>query len=660
MNSRDDELQYERAVNEQYMNEVKRLVDEDNAVAREITASQRNSQWLGNSIRLGNGPLIRPFHGRVALDLHDPILGRGFYIGSYRADVDGQQVISYAAPMARLFYRPDDPSLDLGGHVLATRTFKSDTRSLTGFEDDLIRNDETTPFVRSSSTGIVERAPRPVVRPQRSTATGGRAATRPDAARHVSPAAPTPHVETNEARETPAEPSTERPAARGVARLLRAAKTVVDAVTAPRTGRLASLLATLQPDQYELVTWPEDEHLIVQGHPGTGKTVIAAHRAAWLTDPERLEPGRRTPKGSVLVIGPTREYADHVTPVLTDIARARCEVTSLSAFYARLGGFAPGIRPPSTERLATSADPLGRFVLECLDRYDGPADLASFTAALFTKRWKCTDPEVDSWLAEGGNFRRASQDPRFHPLLALIALRLNGVALADEVRHIVIDEAQDLRPIDVLILRQLCDHGVTFTLVGDMNQRHSDFTYASWTELAAAAHLQSDVEIVRRIDVGYRSTNQILRFAGGLLPKDQRTVEALREGPEPDVVKVRPERVVAEVIDRAVSLRERLDGLIAIITNDSRAIELALHAREWRKGSSSIHAWRPTSTSPEVLVFEPTFARGLEFDGVVVQEPGSFPQDLGRHGVLYTSLTRATHELVVVHSQPLPRGLKRR
>ncbi len=61
-----------------------------------------------------------------------------------------------------------------------------------------------------------------------------------------------------------------------------------------------------------------------------------------------------------------------------------------------------------------------------------------------------------------------------------------------------------------------------------------------------------------------------------------------------------------------------------------------------------------------VRVLEPEQARGLEFDAVVVVEPSAFPTRAGQHGLLYTSLTRANRELVVVHSEPLPRELRAR
>ena len=55
----------------------------------------------------------------------------------------------------------------------------------------------------------------------------------------------------------------------------------------------------------------------------------------------------------------------------------------------------------------------------------------------------------------------------------------------------------------------------------------------------------------------------------------------------------------------------------------------------------------------------PEEARGLEFDAVVVVEPAAFRASSGTNGRLYTSLTRANLELVVVHDKPLPAALAR-
>lgn len=60
----------------------------------------------------------------------------------------------------------------------------------------------------------------------------------------------------------------------------------------------------------------------------------------------------------------------------------------------------------------------------------------------------------------------------------------------------------------------------------------------------------------------------------------------------------------------------------------------------------------------EANVLDPTRARGMEFDAVVVVEPADFKQNRGHHGPVYSALTRLNRELVVVHSKALPAGLR--
>lgn len=89
---------------------------------------------------------------------------------------------------------------------------------------------------------------------------------------------------------------------------------------APRSGRMADILATIAADQDAIIRSPLDQVTVVQGGPGTGKTVVALHRAAWLlyTHRERLS------RDGVLIVGPSRvflQYIDQVLPSLgeTDV-----------------------------------------------------------------------------------------------------------------------------------------------------------------------------------------------------------------------------------------------------------------------------------------------------------------------------------------------------
>jgi hypothetical protein len=83
-----------------------------------------------------------------------------------------------------------------------------------------------------------------------------------------------------------------------------------------RTGRMRDVLATIQSDQDAIIRAGSRGTLVVDGGPGTGKTVVALHRAAYLlyADP-RLGQGR----GGVLFVGPSRPYLSYVADVLPSL-----------------------------------------------------------------------------------------------------------------------------------------------------------------------------------------------------------------------------------------------------------------------------------------------------------------------------------------------------
>jgi len=93
-----------------------------------------------------------------------------------------------------------------------------------------------------------------------------------------------------------------------------------DSVAAPRDGRMADILATIATDQDVIIRSPLNQITVVQGGPGTGKTVVALHRAAWLLYTYR----ERLAKDAILIVGPSTaflRYIDQVLPSLgeTDI-----------------------------------------------------------------------------------------------------------------------------------------------------------------------------------------------------------------------------------------------------------------------------------------------------------------------------------------------------
>jgi DNA helicase IV len=265
---------------------------------------------------------------------------------------------------------------------------------------------------------------------------------------------------------------------------------------------------------------------------------------------------------------------------------------------------------------------------------------------------------LSAWLKRIGSFQKAESHYNYLPFLATAAVAVMQYG-NERVDHMIVDEAQDVPPLVWHILLSFVRRDGAVSLFGDMNQRRSDWTTHSWEELAVDLELTDEdgVTPLRNLETGYRTTSEILKFANQLLPRSERAIHAIREGVKPDVRRVRLGQLVADVIAAADALSKRYPaGLAAVITREPRPISDAFRRAGWSRGRER-DSW--TNGERTIFVYHPDRARGLEFDGVVVVEPDSFPQNLGRDGVLYTSLTRATQELCVLYSGKLPKNLRR-
>ena len=99
---------------------------------------------------------------------------------------------------------------------------------------------------------------------------------------------------------------------------LRGRSTLLAAIERGRTGRLGDIVATIQAEQDEIIRSPQAGVLIVQGGPGTGKTIVALHRAAYLMYTHRFP----LEDQGVLVIGPNRVFLRYIERVLPSLGEA--------------------------------------------------------------------------------------------------------------------------------------------------------------------------------------------------------------------------------------------------------------------------------------------------------------------------------------------------
>ncbi|MGH7734583.1 MAG: ATP-binding domain-containing protein, partial [Gemmatimonadales bacterium] len=223
----------------------------------------------------------------------------------------------------------------------------------------------------------------------------------------------------------------------------------------------------------------------------------------------------------------------------------------------------------------------------------------------------------------------------------------------------VVDEAQDLSPMEVRAVGRRCATGAA-TVLGDIAQGTTPWAATSWHSLLS--HLGKPDAAIRELDVGYRVPRQILDFASRLLPSiapNLSPATSLRADPNAlRVVQVASEELGAQLAEGCASALAGL-GSVAVICADVHVKEAATSLTAAGLDFAILGASDIRREEETRLTLVPvTLAKGLEFDHVILVEPGRIATGEA-YGLrrLYVALTRAVSRLTVFHAEPLPAEL---
>lgn len=535
-------------------------------------------------------------------------------------------------------------------------------------------------------------------------------------------------------------------------------------ISRARDDRMHSVVATIQKEQDAAIRAPSRGVTTIGGGPGTGKTVVALHRAAYLLYVDR----RRFETGGVLVVGPSAVFMSYIEQVLPSLGETAVTLRSLgevvegvrahhhdqpaaaavkgSDRMRRLLGRVVRDETPGApaefrwfyrdDRLVLSHRELRQVRRQLLGggqqrnrartrvertlvdllwrqvrgergqergRDDFVSDLTGDDgfAAFISAWWPALDAvDVWGWLHDSERLRTYARglldadevDALLSSWLGAVGPSIEDVPLIDELRyllgdvpeddqrgqdgpgvegvsdrlnallradapkqpmsfevddqqrstrrieddsyaHVLVDEAQDLSPMQWRMLGRR-GRQASWTVVGDAAQ-------SSWPTPQEALEARTRALVGRdlhefRLSTNYRNSAEIFDFAAGvarLAVRHPDLPHAVRStGVDPD------HRLVDDlgkgVKDAAMAMVETVVGTVAVVVPARRR--------------SEVSTWL-ADAEPRVRVLDSLETKGLEFDAVVVVEPGEITQESeAGWRTLYVVLTRATQRMVTV------------
>ncbi|MFE0518549.1 HelD family protein [Streptomyces sp. NPDC058954] len=522
----------------------------------------------------------------------------------------------------------------------------------------------------------------------------------------------------------------------------RTSKLLQQEIERPRVGPMRDIVATIQPEQDEIVRSGLGGTVCVQGGPGTGKTAVGLHRVAYLLYAHR----ERLARTGTLVIGPNRSflhYIEQVLPALGELTVQQATVDDLvaqvevrgtdDAAAAVVKGDArmaevlrravyahvtmptePVVVVRGSRRWRVPAYELADIVRELLDRdirYGAarealPQRIAHAVLVQMERSGEAPDDRVQDAVARNAAVKAAVKQiwPPVDPAKLVLRLLTDADFLAEHAEgvlseeerktilwakpvrsvkaarwspadavlidettdivqrthslgHVVLDEAQDLSPMQYRAVGRRCTTG-SATVLGDLAQGTTPWATRSWDE--ALAHLGKADGVIEELTAGFRVPTDVITYASRLLPHiapGLTPVASVRENP--GFFDLRTVAATDEVVAACAELL-RNEGSTGLIAADARvpALAEALTAA----GIGYLAPGEETTAETRLTLVPASLAKGLEYDYVVLDEPQAVvdgePDERTGLRRLYVALTRAVSGLIVTHAAPLPPQLE--
>lgn len=469
---------------------------------------------------------------------------------------------------------------------------------------------------------------------------------------------------------------------------------------------MTNIVQTIQEEQNKIIRKDARQSVIINGVAGSGKTSIAMHRISYILYTHR----GKIKSQNVMVISPNQLFSSYISELLPELGEENVYACTITELY-KLLNLAPDSFTNRMEMVESKFSSANRskeidikYSIEFFDKVDEFLEnfdltnyiLSSFnltkinitnskiqsikikpTSELFNRINIIIDYILDYTLLISSESKKAKLKERviknlkkvlsvqtimdelyskfnlhyFNSKLnyedvsiyAYINAKLFGVDQNYFIKHIFVDEMQDYDPFSLYLLKKIYPDAV-MTLAGDYNQN----ILSKNSNLDMIKRLFPNVSI-DNLDVSYRSTYEIMKFAQNLVGKDINT-QLIRHGDEIKILKTESVKDFIEVVNDIVNSHK--DEKIAIIAKTMLDAEnLYKYLNDFIIISDELNENLISSNKILTTVY---LSKGMEYDRVIIYnaDVSNYSSEQDRQN-LYVASTRALHGLYLTYNQNL-------
>ncbi len=491
---------------------------------------------------------------------------------------------------------------------------------------------------------------------------------------------------------------------------------LLQSLSQAHSDKMQAITATIQKEQNTIIRYPDVPVLLVNGIAGSGKTSVLLQRIAYLFYQKRET--LRPDQVCLLTLNPVfREYIDNVLPDLGETNPVTLtwqeflemvhvpfidndldytEADSLQKIHDKLPLLTPEADdffdikqkgktvlskskvlsvinkfsrfPMGVRLIQTASDELEHLAKNTMHNMDfDKAEESDSVAKSDTAEENRIENDLGGALRDIKHYSWINVKHILKRLLGrdnitatewfYARMELTGTQDRN-MRYVMIDEVQDYTKAQMMVFQKYFPNA-RFMLLGDEFQaiREGTVTFSELEEMAKD-NKKNYVELP--LLTSYRSSPEITDMFASILPEEKKMMvsSVKRPGDEPSITVCKSDKDYVNELKRLINEFELKEGLTAIIcrNQDNLGKIIAL------LGNTAPDEITGEVALPKsgVFLIELTYAKGLEFDNVIMADADSlsYPDDELGHHCLYTAISRATQNLAILALGDLAAGIK--